>query len=129
MKLVIGAEVDGPVYELFRPVRKIVQDRFNAVLELEDYGDGLPKFHFIAIIRAADAVVKYQEIYKYNAKKKSCDYRVAIDYIDFLTGNDERRIALLHEAIEKALSHLVQQKTESIDLDRLRNDFIRLLTG
>lgn len=123
MKLVIGAEMDASASEHFRVARKLVQEHMNSSLESKDIGVGLPKFHFIAILRNAESPLKYPEIYKYYPKKKKCDYRVKIDIKEFLLSDQAARCSMICDAIEKAISHLADQKTEQIDTKCLQQTF------
>jgi len=131
MKLVIGAEMDASASEFFRVARKLVQDKINFSLEAKDFGVGLPKFHFIAILRDAESPLKYPEIYKYYPKKKKCDYRIKIDIKEFLSNDQTTRCSMICDGIEKAISHLADQKTEQIDMKCLRQSFrdVRKLQG
>lgn len=123
MKLVIGAEIDGEVYEFFRPVRALLQEKFNFLFENEEYGAGLPKFHFIAIIRSSAAIVDYPEVYKYLSKTKKCDYRVAVSFDDFLNASNKERCTLICDAIGKAIQHLMLQNIDSVDANKIYLDF------
>ncbi len=125
MKLVVGGEVEGDeAYEFFCMARARVQDKFNFVFEQVDYG--LPKFHFLAIIRALDDNVSYPEVFKYFPKKKTCDYRVAINKAEFLVASDNGRCRMLSRAIGAAITDLVEKKPVDIDVHKLRCDFNRV---
>lgn len=121
MKLIIGAEIEREVSELFRPIRAKIQNRFNEVFESNEYG--LPKFHFLVMITSKDVTQPYAEVYKYYAKKNKCDYRVGIDIDEFISGDEMKRCVLLCRALGKAVQHLVSIKPELIDASGLFDDF------
>lgn len=122
MKLIIGAEIDGIVYEIFRPIRAKVQEAFNAIFEEKNYGTGIKNLSFTAIIRSDDALTDYPEVFKYSQKNKQCEYRVSIPLESFLSGNDSSRYTLICNALEKAITHL-KNNAINLDVDNISYDF------
>jgi len=110
------------VGEAFREARNEVEDQLNERFAERDYGPGLKKLAFIAIMRPSGDE-SYPEIYKYDKKKRMVEARLKINHRDFLTADDAgERKRLLLDAIERAIARMGELKIDA-DHERLLADF------
>ncbi len=113
MKFWLSGEIMADVEEVLREASNELEDELNASFASRDYGHGLQKLAFIAIIRPSgdDA---YPEIYKYDRKGRTVEARLKINHRDFRAAPDkESRKQLLLDALDRAIARMAELKIDA----------------
>ena len=114
MKVWISSETTkGAGEELWKLYMQIEKKINNYLEEIEYKNDALEKLRVIIILRD-DAV--FNEIKKYNKRKKDTDIRLKIDYNAFKNGNDEERENLIFDVLLRSLNVLEEKGIEDLEV-------------
>lgn len=125
MKLWMSGELQSDVADLHREARRIVETKLNESFTQRDYGGGLDKWIFIAMILGADAP-PYEEIKKYDGKKKTCEFRLRIDYPSFKSADTNQRAGLLCQALLECLNYLDAMNLRGVETEQIRADCLEV---
>ena len=116
MKVWIGGEVGLPDddFSSYRIATNKIEKQINQYLEEIGYSnDKLVGWDVIIILR--DDTV-FNEIKKYNKRKKDTDIRLQIDYNAFKNGNEEERENLIFDVLLRSLIILEEKGIEDLEV-------------
>ena len=123
MKLWMSGEVVQNVLEPFRLAMLYVRDQINAKIDDKDYDIDLDKWRCIAILMK-DKVdqERYCEIIKYSSKTKKMDFKLQIDYPEFVNGDAKRQQQFIYEMLMRSLDLLIEKGLNEAGIESLRQD-------
>ena len=123
MKLWISGEVVQNVLEPFRLAMLYVRDQINTKIDDKDYDIELDKWRCIAILMK-DKVdqERYCEVIKYSSKTKKMDFKLQIDYSEFVNGDAKRQQQLIYEMLMRSLDLLIEKGLNEAGIESLRQD-------
>ena len=123
MKLWISGEVVQNVLEPFRLAMLYVRDQINTKIDDKDYDIDLDKWRCIAILMK-DKVdqERYCEVIKYSSKTKKMDFKLQIDYSEFVNGDAKRQQQLIYEMLMRSLDLLIEKGLNEAGIESLRQD-------
>jgi hypothetical protein len=116
MKVWIGGEVglNDDDFDRYRIATNKIEKKINNYLEEIEYKNvRLINWDIIIILRD-DAV--FNEIKKYNKRKKNTDIRLKIDYNAFKNGNNEERENLIFDVLLRSLNVLEEKGIEDLEV-------------
>lgn len=123
MRLWMSGEVNKEVLEPFRLSMIYVEDEINSVIENKDYDIALQSWDCIAVLMKKEEDRKrYCEIIKYSPNTQGMDFRLQIDYPDFVNGNTKRQQQLIYEMLMRSLDLLIQKGLNETGIESLRQD-------
>jgi hypothetical protein len=125
MKLWMSAEIDADLYEAYVGVRRVVQDRVNALLAATDYGGGLEEWDVLPMITTAEAP-GYNEIARLSKDGRSAEFRLRIPHAEFSRATAKERSELLIGLLIRSVRSMPSIGLPDMDLDRLCQDLERL---
>jgi hypothetical protein len=126
VKFFISGEIDAQVYDLYPPVRQLVEQRLNEALANKDYGPALRRIGIIPIIMRPEWEVGYKERKLFQRKQHGADYRMYIDFEQFRLGSREVRVQLLLENIIVAIEDLQRKAGRGFNGGALVDDILVL---
>ena len=128
MKFYISGEIDHTVGNSYRVTGNEVEKKLNEFLEKKIYGDALTEIFLAPTIFSFEAYVglPYKERKIYRKIDKSTDYRLIIDYNEFINSDDKERERLLIENIIHAIRDLKRKIKKGFDGDKLESDILEL---
>ncbi|MDO8572377.1 MAG: Imm44 family immunity protein [bacterium] len=129
MKFFITGEVSHDAHpEKFSLISKEIEKKINILMAENDYGDAVESLDIIPTIFSFQFQVSlsYKERKLYRKKDKSTDYRLAIDYNEFINADDEGKRRLLIENILHAIRDLKRKIKKGFDGDKLEADILSL---
>ncbi|MEX0931888.1 MAG: Imm44 family immunity protein [Candidatus Paceibacterota bacterium] len=117
-------------YEKFRVISNEIRTRVNEYLTKRHYGDAVNVLFLAPTIFSFEAYVglPYKERKIYRKKDKSTDYRLAIDYNEFVNADDKEKERLLIENIIHAIRDLKRKIKKGFDGDKLEADILSLFS-
>ncbi|MGE6440281.1 Imm44 family immunity protein [Psychrobacter sp. NPDC078409] len=123
MKLWMSGEVEKHVLEPFRLAIIYLEDEINAKIADKDYDIDLDKWRCIAILMK-DKVdqERYCEVIKYSSKTKKMDFKLQIDYPEFVNGDAKRQQQLIYEMLMRSLDLLLEKGLNEAGIESLRQD-------
>lgn len=65
---------------------------------------------------------RYCEIIKYSPNTQGMDFRLKIDYPDFVNGNTKRQQQLIYKMLMRSLDLLIQKGLNETGIESLRQD-------
>ena len=113
MKLWIGLETQKEAVDKFRLVRVYVEKKINEAISDKEYSLSLDAWDVVIILRDDSSL---KEMYKYSPKKKEMDFRVIINYQEFMTSDEHGCRKLLFSALIHSLTILKDKIAEPIDV-------------
>ena len=123
MKLWMSGEVVQNVLEPFRLAMLYVSDQINAKIDDKDYDIELDKWRCIAILMKDKAdQERYCEVIKYSSKTKKIDFKLQIDYPEFVNGDAKRQQQLIYEMLMRSLDLLIEKGLNEAGIESLRQD-------
>ncbi len=123
MKLWIGTETQSDIYDYIRVVRTTVEERINAHILGKKYGIALDEWDCIIILRDDD---DFEEIIDYDSNSREMDFRLKIDYKDFVDENEVGRESLVFEILLRSLELLKSNGVTGSEMDRFVDDVRRV---
>ncbi|NOX77650.1 MAG: hypothetical protein GXO41_01680 [Gammaproteobacteria bacterium] len=106
-----------------RNSRNFVEDEINKLIEHKEYNLDLDKWRCITILmKSKEDRQLYCEIIKYSPKTKKMDFKLQIDYDEFVDSNDKRRQQLIYEMLMRSLDLLIQKGLNETGIETLRQD-------
>lgn len=123
MKLWMSGEVVQNVLEPFRLAMLYVRDQINVKINDKDYDIDLDKWRCIAILMK-DKVdqERYCEVIKYSSKTKKMDFKLQIDYPEFVNGDAKRQQQFIYEMLMRSLDLLIEKGLNEAGIESLRQD-------
>ena len=122
MKLWISSETEVSVFDELRMVTNSVEDELGVYIADKKYDLELDSLDCIIILRNDSA---FKEITRYSQKKKDMDFRLSINFDDFVTSNFTKRKSLILETLIRAIDILGTKKTINKDaLQNLKDDLV-----
>ena len=123
MKLWMSSEYSGDIGYEMRTARNFVEDEINSIIDGKDYDIGLKSWDCIAVLMK-DKVdqERYCEVIKYSSKTKNMDFRLQIDYPEFVNGDAKRQQQLIYEMLMRSLDLLIEKRLNEAGIERLRQD-------
>ena len=123
MKLWMSAEYSGHISDDLRVSQNFVEDEINAKIDDKDYDIDLDKWRCIAILMK-DKVdqERYCEIIKYSSKTKKMDFKLQIDYPEFVNGDAKRQQQFIYEMLMRSLDLLIEKGLNEAGIESLRQD-------
>lgn len=122
MRLWISDEVSKEVLEPFRLSMIYVEDEINSVIENKGYDIALQSWDCIAVLMKEEDRKRYCEIIKYSPNTQGMDFRLQIDYPDFVNGNTKRQQQLIYKMLMRSLDLLIQKGLNETGTESLRQD-------
>jgi hypothetical protein len=126
MKFWMSGEIQADVSDAFRPLCNRIEASLNDGLAGRDYGGGLLKWNYVAIILSDDGPKGYIEVNRYNKRDKSCEFRLKVDHDQFKDGDTKTRATMLCESLLRSLSLLESMNVPSVDVKALQEDFTNI---
>lgn len=123
MKLWMSAEAWIDVSDTYRKARNQIEEAVNRALSDRDYGKGVRKWAFLAIMLPPDIQQDYPEVYKYHKSDKSVEFRLRVDLEAFKAGDESTHKRLICEALLHSLNMLDEKSLPYFDHKQLRSDF------
>ncbi len=130
MKLWLSGEIDASVSEKFRLLILKIEPIINSTIEDKRYGSAINIWGYISIIMDPNFLQTgfFKEIKRYRKKKKETEFRLRIDYNDFLKADDKKAVELICESILRSIDIARKEfHVKDFDIDQFRSDFINLL--
>jgi len=123
MKLWMSGEVEKHILEPFRLAIIYLEDEINAKIADKDYDIDLDKWRCIAILMK-DKVdqERYCEVIKYSPKTKKMDFKLQIDYPEFVNGDAKRQQQFIYEMLMRSLDLLIEKGLNEAGIESLRQD-------
>ena len=123
MKLWMSSEYSGDIGYEMRTARNFVEDEINSIIDGKDYDIGLKSWDCIAVLMK-DKVdqERYCEVIKYSSKTKDMDFRLQIDYPEFVNGDAKRQQQLIYEMLMRSLDLLIEKGLNEAGIESLRQD-------
>ena len=123
MKLWMSSEYSGDIGHKMRTARNFVRDQTNVKINDKDYDIDLDKWRCIAILMK-DKVdqERYCEVIKYSSKTKKMDFKLQIDYPEFVNGDTKRQQQLIYEMLMRSLDLLIEKGLNEAGIESLRQD-------
>jgi hypothetical protein len=128
MRFFFSGEIDTKVGDAYRDVRKEVEGTLNATLGNVDYGDSLVKISIVPMILGPVFSEGRKERRLINHADRVADYRMFIDFEDFLAGSRETRTRLLVDNVLTAVDDIDRKLKGKFDGQRMREDILRLFS-
>nr|WP_036595250.1 Imm44 family immunity protein [Moraxella osloensis] len=123
MKLWMSSEYSGDIGSELRNSRNFVEDEINKLIEHKEYNLDLDKWRCITILmKSKEDRQLYCEIIKYSPKTKKMDFKLQIDYDEFVDSNDKRRQQIIYEMLMRSLDLLIQKGLNETGIESLRQD-------
>ena len=123
MKLWMSGEVEKNVLEPFRLAMLCVEDEINAKIDDKDYDIHLDKLRCIAILmKDKEDQERYSEVIKYSSKTKKMDFKLQIDYPEFVNGDAKRQQQVIYEMLMRSLDLLIEKGLNEAGIESLRLD-------
>lgn len=126
MKLWMSGEIQDDISETYGKVSNRIEDVLNPVLQSHNYGDGLLEWDVIAIILDEPASKHYKEIKKYDRRKRSSEFRLAINHSSFKSADAKQQFGLVIDMLLRSLSILEDQKVPNLNISALRSDVMNI---
>lgn len=120
MKLWMSGEIQHDVAECYRQARLVVQRRVNERLQQMTFKTDLDQWAFIGIIRPDDHP-DYQEIKKFDRRHKTIEFRLKIDHGQFLSSSHEEHIAMIIQALKRAVDLMNSLGVDPDDIEKLKS--------
>ena len=123
MKLWMSSEYSGDIGHEMRTARNFVEDEINVKINDKDYDIDLDKWRCIAILMK-DKVdqERYCEVIKYSPKTKKMDFKLQIDYPEFVNGDAKRQQQFIYEMLMRSLDLLIEKGLNEAGIESLRQD-------
>jgi hypothetical protein len=122
----ISGEIMDDVGDGEMMARKLIEPAINNCIKDKDYGKGLVKWYYIAIILDSHGP-PYKEITKYYKTKKEVEFRLKIDHEDFLSGNNAKKVWLMSESLLRSIKLMPEIGVKDVGFERLTADVSRCL--
>ena len=123
MKLWMSGEVEKNVLEPFRLAMLCVEYEINAKIDDKDYDIDLDKWRYIAILmKDKEDQERYSEVIKHSSKTKKMDFKLQIDYPEFVNGDAKRQQQLIYEMLMRSLDLLIEKGLNEAGIESLRLD-------
>lgn len=106
MKFWFSGELDHRISDAYRPVRKRIEARLNALCQNRNYGDLITEIAIIPMILGPEFRSGRKERRLWQRQQKSADYRTIIDFAAFQNGDEAERERLLVENTVDAIRDL-----------------------
>src|SRR4030042_1145061 len=126
MELWVSGEIQGDIGDRYRAARKLVKTAMNSCIKDRDYGEGLKKWYYIAIILDFEDEA-YGEVAKYSKRKKEVEFRLKIDHDAFLSAHTAGQVRLVSQSLLRSLRMMPEIGVKDVDFDRLTADVTRSL--
>ena len=123
LKLWVGGILDADIADSFRQLRNRLQEKINAALQGQHYGDALGTWDVVLVVSSRPPA----EHVRYSARTKETDVRVVINHNQFAQASMTERADLLAEAMLKSLQRLKGKRIDGVDFDRLEHDVSEVL--
>ena len=127
MELWMSGEIQGDVGDRYRTARKLVETAINRCTKGNDFGEGLKKWYYIAIILGFDDK-DYDEVAKYRRKKKEVEFRLKIDHDAFLKGTLVDQVRLMSDSLLRSINMMPEIGVQDVDFGKLYEDASECLT-
>jgi hypothetical protein len=125
MKLWMSGEIQANAADAYRQARKDVENVINDKLSRSDYGSGIQKWIYIAIIREEDSE-DYGEIKKYTRRTKEVEFRLKIEHSKFTTAHSTEQKRLLFESLLRSIREMKELRIPDVDFQRLETDVMSI---
>ena len=125
MKLWMSGEIHIDVGDDYRQARAKIEKSINEALNPQNYGEGVQKWNFIAIILPQGWGENYPEVKKYNRKGRSIEFRLKIDFDEFRVSSSIVQEKLICQSLLRSLKLVREMNIENINLDNWEGDFMK----
>ena len=119
MKLWMSAETQSDVGDDLRKVRTKIRDIINDKIQNIDYGIPLNGWDVIVILRDDE---RRKEIIKYSKKKEHMDFRLVMNYEQFIASNDHEKETMYFDLLLRSLMILNEKWITENGIDKLIQD-------
>jgi len=116
----ISSGIGNPMKHLL-----LIEDTFNKILSKVDYGAGIEELNYIAIILGEKFDV-YNEVKKYNFKKKTLEFRLKIQHEEYRKASEKEQCTLIFKSILSAIDEIKVFKINNFNYQQLKLDFTKL---
>lgn len=121
MELWTSGEIQSDVGDDYRKIRNQAEQAVNALFSKNDYGSGLNRWVYMAIIKAVETD-DFKEIQRFNKKKKEVEFRLRIKHKDFLNASYDEKKKLFLESLLRSIQIMPEIGIKDFDFERLSND-------
>ena len=125
MRFFISGELDSEISDIFRPIRQDVEHRLNEELGRINYGPDVEKIALIPIILGSRFKLR-KERRLIQHKSKCADYRLIINFEQFLKGTEQDRKTLLINNLLESISDISRKLGSKFEGEQLTKDVMRL---
>ena len=122
MKLWMSGELQNDIAESYRQARKAVEAAVGEMLLPRDYGPGIAKLAFIAMIFGEHGPADFKEVKRYNRRDKSFEFRLRIDHDKFVSSSASDQCRLVCESLIRSLSLMKEMDVAGVDVAKLQAD-------
>jgi Immunity protein 44 len=131
MEFFLSSETGLPEDQLQKlcQIQKGLQEKLKIAFGNKSYGDAIKgSIGIIPVIMTNHdrIIMEFKERKLYSKKRKDADYRLAIDYDEFIKANDKEKERLLLENIIHAIRDLKRKIRKGFDGDKLESDILQL---
>lgn len=124
MQIWMSEEIEADVADAYQEVRTKIESSLSSVFEKRDYGPGLVKLYFIAMLLGDNAPAGLKEIKRYKKKDKTAEFRLVIDHEQFKAGDHRSRAALIVDALLRSLDLMGGMGIPDVDIASIRADLL-----
>ncbi len=119
----MSAEYSGNISDELRISQNFVEDEINSIIDGKNYDIDLKGWDCIAVLmKDKEDQERYCEIIKYSPKTKDMDFRLQIDYPEFVNGDAKRQQQLIYGMLMRSLDLLIEKGLNEAGIENLRQD-------
>lgn len=120
MKLWISAEYSGDIDDQIRISSNFVEDEINSQIEQKSYDIELDSWDCIAIVMEDDS--DYEEITKYSKKRRDMDFRLRLDFDEFVNSSSLGQQKLIYQMLLRSLDLLLEKGANGAGVHAIKKD-------
>ncbi len=120
MKLWMSAEIQADVGDSYRVLSHAIENEVNRLLDAIALSEKAETWALIAVIMKIERT-DYDEVVKRSCRGKVLEFRLKIPYTVFLLANNESRIRLIFDLLQRSVELMVKLKVPDDTRNTLRN--------
>lgn len=120
----MSAEFEGDIDDQIRIASNSVEDEINKKIESKSYDIALKSWDCIIILMKDDP--NFDEVIKYSRKKQDMDFRLKVDYDDFLEASALEQQSLIFNMLNRSLDLLIKKGLPENKVNELRGDVLEI---
>lgn len=128
MQLWMSSEMQANIADAYRASRKEIEKEVNLFIKDKDYGVGIEKWSYIAIIMEEESD-DYGEIIKYHKNRKDFEFRLKIPHNEFLLADSSKQKKLIYESLMKSVILMEKKTPATFKYNEFKEDLINFIKG